>query len=170
MQNEKRPEPQLRIADTCSRLGISFVPWIQDFYSVAVAKLAKKSCRSLAISSVGGIGIWNTKPSGRRRKNNRLARLPHLFYTSHENYVIGRSQVRTNSRASRLTNGNGTPPTDDACVGEFSILSELLAEAWAKAIAAWEKRNRLPARFDGLKTPAPENRPKEISGAQPEMT
>jgi glycosyltransferase involved in cell wall biosynthesis len=35
-------EPQLRIANTCSRLGIRFVPWIQDFYSIAVAKLAKK--------------------------------------------------------------------------------------------------------------------------------
>lgn len=35
-------EPQLRIANKCSRLGILFVPWIQDFYSVAVAKLAKK--------------------------------------------------------------------------------------------------------------------------------
>jgi hypothetical protein len=47
-------------------------------------------------------------------------------------------------------------------------LSELLAEAWAKAIAAWEKQNQLPARFDGLEIPAPENRPKEIPGAQPE--
>src|SRR5437660_7563794 len=36
-------EPQLRIANTCSRLGIAFVPWIQDFYSIAVAKLAKKT-------------------------------------------------------------------------------------------------------------------------------
>jgi glycosyltransferase involved in cell wall biosynthesis len=35
-------EPQLTIANTCSRLGIRFIPWIQDFYSVAVAKLARK--------------------------------------------------------------------------------------------------------------------------------
>jgi glycosyltransferase involved in cell wall biosynthesis len=35
-------EPQLRIANTCSRLGIYFVPWIQDFYSVAVARFARK--------------------------------------------------------------------------------------------------------------------------------
>ena len=35
-------EPQLRIAQTCSRLGIAFAPWIQDFYSEAVARLAKK--------------------------------------------------------------------------------------------------------------------------------
>jgi colanic acid biosynthesis glycosyl transferase WcaI len=35
-------EPQLKIAKACSQLGISFVPWVQDFYSVAVAKLAKK--------------------------------------------------------------------------------------------------------------------------------
>jgi hypothetical protein len=48
---EKRPKmvisvntptkTQLRISDTCSRLGIAFVPWIQGFYRVAVAKLAK---------------------------------------------------------------------------------------------------------------------------------
>ena len=47
-------------------------------------------------------------------------------------------------------------------------MSELLAEGWARAIAVWEKQNQLPARFDGLAAPAPENRPKEISGAQPE--
>jgi putative colanic acid biosynthesis glycosyltransferase WcaI len=35
-------EPQLSIAGTCSRLGIHFVPWIQDFYSIAVAKLARR--------------------------------------------------------------------------------------------------------------------------------
>jgi UDP-GlcNAc:undecaprenyl-phosphate GlcNAc-1-phosphate transferase len=81
---------------------------------------------------------------------------------------IGRPKARTKSCASCQTNGNETPPADDAYVGEFSILSELLAEAWAKAIAAWEKQNQLPARFDGLEIPAPENRPKEIPGAQPE--
>jgi hypothetical protein len=42
-------EPQLNIADTCSRLGISFIPWIQDFYSIAVAKLAKKKYPELEI-------------------------------------------------------------------------------------------------------------------------
>ncbi len=35
-------EPQMKIAQTCAELGIRFVPWIQDFYSVAVAKLAAK--------------------------------------------------------------------------------------------------------------------------------
>jgi UDP-GlcNAc:undecaprenyl-phosphate GlcNAc-1-phosphate transferase len=81
---------------------------------------------------------------------------------------IRRAKARTKSCASSQTNGNGTPSADGAYVEEFSILSELLAEAWARAIAAWEKRNQLPARFDGLEIPAPENRPKEISGAQPE--
>ena len=47
-------EPQLRIANTCSRLGIAFVPWIQDFYSIAVAKLAKKTLPVLG----GFIGWW----------------------------------------------------------------------------------------------------------------
>ena len=51
---------------------------------------------------------------------------------------------------------------------EFTILSELLAEGWARAVLVWEKQNQLPVRFDGLKTPAPENPPKEPPGAQPE--
>ena len=46
-------EPQLRIANTCSRLGIFFVPWIQDFYSVAVAKLAKKK-----LPVIGNLVAW----------------------------------------------------------------------------------------------------------------
>jgi UDP-GlcNAc:undecaprenyl-phosphate GlcNAc-1-phosphate transferase len=51
--------------------------------------------------------------------------------------------------------------TSPACAGEFvlkeySILSDLLAEGWAKAITAWEKKNQLPVRFGGRKTPAPE--------------
>jgi glycosyltransferase involved in cell wall biosynthesis len=35
-------EPQLEIAKTCSQLDIAFVPWVQDFYSVAVGGLLKK--------------------------------------------------------------------------------------------------------------------------------
>jgi UDP-GlcNAc:undecaprenyl-phosphate GlcNAc-1-phosphate transferase len=82
---------------------------------------------------------------------------------------IRRAIARTKSSASSQMNGNGTPSADAENVPrEFSILSELLAEALARAIAVWEKQNQLPARFDGLGTPAPENRPKEISGAQPE--
>jgi glycosyltransferase involved in cell wall biosynthesis len=46
-------EPQLRIANTCSRLEISFVPWIQDFYSVAVARLAKKK-----LPVIGNLISW----------------------------------------------------------------------------------------------------------------
>jgi colanic acid biosynthesis glycosyl transferase WcaI len=46
-------ETQLRIANTCSRLGISFVPWVQDFYSVAVAKLAKKK-----LPVIGEVVAW----------------------------------------------------------------------------------------------------------------
>ena len=61
---EKRPdivisgntptEPQLTTANTCSRLGIRFIPWIQDFYSMAVAKLAKKKLTILGHL----IGSW----------------------------------------------------------------------------------------------------------------
>jgi colanic acid biosynthesis glycosyl transferase WcaI len=46
-------EPQLRLANTCSRLGIQFVPWIQDFYSVAVGKLAKKK-----LPVIGNLVAW----------------------------------------------------------------------------------------------------------------
>ena len=46
-------EPQLQIANTCSRLGIAFVPWIQDFYSVAVATLAKKK-----LPVIGNLISW----------------------------------------------------------------------------------------------------------------
>ena len=81
---------------------------------------------------------------------------------------ILRPKAPTTSGASRQMSGNGTPTIVEHDEREFSILSELLAEAWAKAIAVWEKQRQLPARFDGLKTPAPENRPKAISGAQPE--
>jgi hypothetical protein len=82
---------------------------------------------------------------------------------------IGRTKARTKSGASCPTNGNGIPLADDENVArEFGILSELLAEAWAKAIAAWKKHNQLPARFDGLDIAVLENSPKEISGAQPE--
>jgi len=81
---------------------------------------------------------------------------------------ILRTTVLTKSGASRQMSGSGTPAIVEHDEREFSILSELLAEAWAKAVAVWEKQHQLPARFDGLKTPAPENRPKSISGAQPE--
>ncbi len=47
-------EPQLRIARLCARSKISFVPWIQDFYSIAVTKLAKKK-----LPGIGNlIGWW----------------------------------------------------------------------------------------------------------------
>ncbi|HEY5041228.1 MAG TPA: MraY family glycosyltransferase [Verrucomicrobiae bacterium] len=40
-------------------------------------------------------------------------------------------------------------------INTFQILSELLAEGWAKAVGDWQKRNQLPARFDArLNVPA----------------
>jgi UDP-GlcNAc:undecaprenyl-phosphate GlcNAc-1-phosphate transferase len=88
---------------------------------------------------------------------------------SGETAKIGQSKARAKSGATGRKNGNGTPPADGESVGkEFGILSELLAEGWARAIAVWEKQNQLPLRFDGLPVPAPENRPREIPGAQPE--
>jgi glycosyltransferase involved in cell wall biosynthesis len=35
-------EPQWEIARVCRELRVQFIPWIQDFYSIAVTKLAKK--------------------------------------------------------------------------------------------------------------------------------
>ena len=35
-------EPQREIARACGELQAPFIPWIQDFYSIAVTKLAKK--------------------------------------------------------------------------------------------------------------------------------
>ncbi len=76
------------------------------------------------------------------------------------------SITRTSLVASRQTNGNGATP-DGLNVGrECSILSELLAEAWAKAMAAWQNQNQLPPRFDGQETPVSEPRPREIAGAE----
>jgi glycosyltransferase involved in cell wall biosynthesis len=47
-------EPQLTIARTCSQAAIRFIPWIQDFYSIAVSNLA---ARKLPI--IGHIaGAW----------------------------------------------------------------------------------------------------------------
>jgi len=79
----------------------------------------------------------------------------------------GLSIARVKSVESCQTNGNGTMTADDSNVQrEFTILSELLAEAWAKAVAAWQKQNQLPPRFDGQETPVAELRPGEIAGAQ----
>jgi len=76
------------------------------------------------------------------------------------------SGVPVKSGASDQTNENGKPPVAGA--KEFNILGELLAEGWARAIAAWEKQNQLPVRFDGLPVPASEKPAGEIPGAHPE--
>jgi len=50
---------------------------------------------------------------------------------------------------------NGISKITDPELNIFNILAELVAEAWAKAIRDWQKRNQLPARFDArLKAPA----------------
>jgi len=40
---------------------------------------------------------------------------------------------------------------------KFEILSELLAEGWIKAMAAWEKQRQLPVRFDARRAECPAN-------------
>ena len=49
---------------------------------------------------------------------------------------------------------------------EFSIMSDLLAEGWAKAVTVWEKQNKLLVRFDGRKTSPPEPPPAIIPAIQ----
>ena len=51
--------------------------------------------------------------------------------------------------------------------GTFKILSDLLAEGWAKSLNDWQRQYRLPARFDGLQTPAPEKQPAKTSVLEP---
>jgi UDP-GlcNAc:undecaprenyl-phosphate GlcNAc-1-phosphate transferase len=80
---------------------------------------------------------------------------------------IERSKTRTKSCSTCRMNGNETPPAA-FIKKEFSIVSELLAEGWAGAIAAGKKQKQLPVRFDGLKTPSPETPPEEIPRALPE--
>jgi hypothetical protein len=82
---------------------------------------------------------------------------------------IRRSKAHAKSCTSCPTNKNDDSSAEGTPVPqEFNILSQLLAEGWARAIAAWEKQNQLPVRFNESETPVPENQPKEISGAQPE--
>jgi hypothetical protein len=49
---------------------------------------------------------------------------------------------------------------------EYNILSELLAEGWAKAVAAWEKQNQRPVRFGVRPDPAPERQPEKNTEVQ----
>jgi len=75
---------------------------------------------------------------------------------------------RTKSGASCRTNGNGTLPAAKFVTKEFNIVSELLAEGWAGAIAAGKKQKQLPVRFDGLTNPSSETPPGEIPRVLPE--
>ncbi|MGD0745004.1 MAG: MraY family glycosyltransferase [Verrucomicrobiota bacterium] len=70
---------------------------------------------------------------------------------------------------SRLRDDGETSPASAGTfvVKDFNIMSDLLAEGWAKAIAAWERQNQLPVHFEGRKTPVPEEKPKEISKTHP---
>lgn len=43
---------------------------------------------------------------------------------------------------------DGLGNLSEAALNKFSILSELVAESWGKAVADWKKRHQLPARFD----------------------
>lgn len=46
------------------------------------------------------------------------------------------------------------------------ITGELLAEGWARAVAAWKKRNQLPIRFDAKDAPAIQSRDDKIRAAE----
>jgi hypothetical protein len=49
---------------------------------------------------------------------------------------------------------------------DCGILCDLLAEGWTKAIAAWEKQNQLPVRFNVCLTPVPEKKSEKIPALQ----
>jgi UDP-GlcNAc:undecaprenyl-phosphate GlcNAc-1-phosphate transferase len=72
---------------------------------------------------------------------------------------------------SRLKTKDATSPAGAGAfdLQEYSILSDLLAEGWAKAIAAWEKQNQRPVRFGVPPAPAPEKQP-EIPALQTATT
>lgn len=53
---------------------------------------------------------------------------------------------------------------------EYGILSDLLAEGWAKAIAAWEKQNQQPVRFGVRPALAPEKQPEKTPALQTATT
>ena len=57
----------------------------------------------------------------------------------------------------------------DTQKAEYETLSELLAEGWIKAVAAWEKQHQLPMRFDRRATPVREMQPREIFVAHAEV-
>jgi hypothetical protein len=63
---------------------------------------------------------------------------------------------------SRLKMKDATSPAGARAfdLKEYGILSDLLAEGWAKAIAAWERQNQQPVRFGVRLAPAPEIQPK----------
>jgi hypothetical protein len=63
-----------------------------------------------------------------------------------------------------LPNGNGASVHKDC-----GILCDLLAEGWTKAIAAWEKQNQLPVRFNVCLTPVPEKKSEKNPALQTAM-
>jgi hypothetical protein len=73
-------------------------------------------------------------------------------------------KTRQQPREIRSENGNKAAPASAGALvtKDYKILSELLAEGWAKAIATWEKRNG----FDGRKTPVSEKQPEVVHDAQ----
>jgi UDP-GlcNAc:undecaprenyl-phosphate/decaprenyl-phosphate GlcNAc-1-phosphate transferase len=91
------------------------------------------------------------------------------------NVNVGHTAKSGQSKARTKDNPYSQPSEDGTLTAEgehderkFTIISELLAEAWAKAIEIWAKQNQLPVRFDGLQTPLPEKQSKEIPRALPE--
>jgi hypothetical protein len=64
------------------------------------------------------------------------------------------------------SNGNAADFVSKDC----AIISELLAEGWAKSLAAWEKQNQLPLRFNPCLAPVPEKAPEKISAMQTATT
>ena len=76
---------------------------------------------------------------------------------------LARPKTGTKSCSTCRMDGNGTKPAASFDAKEFSIVSELLAEGWAGAIAAGNRQKQLPVRFDGLATETPQSeRPRAL--------
>ena len=126
-----------------------------------------------------GERTWHITPANGNELRVYQRKLPGHRYCFIELGVAG-PKVRTGQKpqpqkakpATGPKNGDASSPADASAFvpKEYSILSDLLAEGWAKAITTCVKQRRLPVRFDELAAPVAEEKPKTIPGAQPAIT
>ena len=140
---------------------------------------------SVHIQMEDGERSWQINPVGGKNQRCFLHRLPGgpscFIKLGIIRPAVGDDFVSDGKAGNGSSNGNGTSiasgpksrlngntaANDYSGVDrEMSILSELLAEAWGKAIVIWQKQNQLPPRFDGQKMPDSKPQAKDIGGVQ----